>query len=270
MPDVKNAVRAFIKDNIIARKRKKLGLPDHKPGMHMVFTGNPGTGKTEVARLVAHIFKDLNILKEGHLVEVDRGGLIGEYVGWTEWKVKELIKDAKGGVLFIDEAYALADSYSGGFGDEAINALVKAMEDNREDLVVIAAGYTQEMQWFLKSNPGLQSRFPHHLEFKDYGAEELALIFEKFALDKEITLTDAAKTKLRQSLKQMPPEMKDKFGNARGCRNLFEKALKNQSERIFDRNLRALRHFTTFLPEDIDLGYQIQDKNIRYLSNKSK
>lgn len=267
MPKIKEQVKDFIKAHIISLKREKLGLPASKSNMHMVFTGNPGTGKTECARIIAGIFKNLGLVNKGHLVEVDRGDLIGEYVGWTEWKVKEKIKEAMGGVLFIDEAYALNNASSVDFGPEAIATLLKAMEDHRGDFVVIAAGYPEEMASFLKMNPGLKSRFAHNIHFEDYPASDLTLIFEKFCKDQQYILTGQAHEKIQAGFRQM--KALAKFDNARGVRNLFERTIKNQARRAYDANLKTQKEFMTIAPEDVDFGFLIHDQNITYFSGKA-
>lgn len=267
MPKIKEQVTDFIKSHIISLKREKLGLPAAKSNMHMVFTGNPGTGKTECARIIAGIFKNLGLVNNGHFVEVDRGDLIGEYIGWTEWKVKEKIKEAMGGVLFIDEAYALNNSSSNDFGHEAVATLLKAMEDHRGNFVVIAAGYPKEMESFLKMNPGLKSRFAHNIHFEDYAGPDLALIFEKFCNDQQYELTNQAREKLQAGFKQI--KNLAEFDNARGARNLFERTTKNQARRAYDANLKTQKEFMTIMPEDIDFGFLIKDMNLTYLSGRA-
>ena len=211
---------------------------------HCVFSGSPGTGKTTGARILARIYKDLGVIKKGHLVETDRSGLIGEYVGQTGPKTNNLIDSALGGVLFIDEAYALLDSKGGGYGDEAVATLLKRMEDDRDNLVVIVAGYRNEMKRFIDSNPGLQSRFTRYIDFPDYSGEDLYKIFMVRVKKYSYTLDAEAEQDLRQTLDHVVANkdairnimryfrgMKN-FGNGRYVRNLFEMCTTQQANRI--------------------------------------
>jgi len=219
----------FIK---IQQERQLKGLKTSHPSYHCVFTGNPGTGKTTVARIVAEIYKELGILKKGHLVETDRSGLVAEYVGLTAVKTNKIIDTALDGVLFIDEAYSLISESGNDYGKEAIATLLKRMEDNRDRLVVILAGYTTEMQQFIDSNPGLQSRFNRYIEFSDYSDEELYQIFELNLKQFDYTIAKDAIIPLQEYLTKIVVSKDKNFGNARFVRNLFEKTIERQANRL--------------------------------------
>ena len=215
----------------IQAMRVQQGLPNTNMSYHMVFTGNPGTGKTTVARIVAGIYKELGILKKGHLVETDRSGLIAEYVGQTAIKTNARIDEALDGVLFIDEAYTLVGGEND-YGAEAIATLLKRMEDDRDRLVVILAGYTNEIKGFINSNPGLQSRFNRYIQFDDYSADELLEIL-KFNLKKSRYKIKRDAFEWMHSFIRNKVVMKDeRFGNARFIRNAFEKIVQNQADRL--------------------------------------
>ena len=228
---VKKEVRNLIDLVKIHQLREKNGLPVTELSLHMVFSGSPGTGKTTIARLMARIFHSLGILSKGQLVEVDRAGLVAGYVGQTALKTKKAVEKALGGVLFIDEAYALNSSSGNDFGQEAIDTILKAMEDHRDDLVVIAAGYDELMDRFIHSNPGLESRFNRFLHFEDYSPEELLEIFKMRCGKGCYELEEDAAGLVRDFLREENRDP-ESFGNARGVRNVFERILVCQASRL--------------------------------------
>ena len=229
------------------------GMKVDRPAMHMVFTGNPGTAKTTVARLFARIMRENGLLSRGHLVEVGRGDLVGKYVGWTAQTVQKKFEQAEGGVLFIDEAYALVDDRSGSYGDEAINTIVQEMENYRDDMVVIFAGYPDRMEEFLQKNPGLRSRIAYHVPFADYSVEELCSIAALTARKKGLHLDDRAQEKLA-SVFEAARRQAD-FGNGRYVRNILEKAKMAQATRLLTKDYESLTQedITTLCAEDIEM-----------------
>ena len=212
------------------RKERQLKVPDMS--QHLVFSGNPGTGKTTVARIIGRIYHALGFLSKGHFVEVDRSGLVAGYVGQTAIKTQEVIDSAMGGVMFIDEAYSLAPKYKEDFGAEAIETILKSMEDHREDFVVIVAGYDELMESFINSNPGLKSRFNKFIHFPDYKGNELLDIFLKFLERNNYTIEMQALPILSRYFEQLYVSRDENFGNARDVRNIFEKVVANQANRI--------------------------------------
>ena len=228
---VKEEVHNLINMVQVYKLRREHGLPTTDMSLHMVFTGNPGTGKTTVARIMARIYHSLDILSKGQLVEVDRSGLVAGYVGQTAIKTSKVIEKAMGGVLFIDEAYALNGRSENDFGQEAIDTILKAMEDHRDDLVVIVAGYTELMDRFIHSNPGLESRFNRFLEFADYTTDELVAIFRMQCKKGCYTLDEGVENLVRDYIAEENADS-DSFGNARGVRNIFEHILVAQNNRL--------------------------------------
>ncbi|MEM8676502.1 MAG: AAA family ATPase [Cyanobacteria bacterium P01_G01_bin.67] len=217
----------------IQKKREEHGLPKSPLTLHLVFCGSPGTGKTTVARLIGKIYKELGVLKKGHCIETDRSGMVAEYIGQTAPKVEQLVESALDGVLFIDEAYALKPLDSPkDFGQEAIDTLLKRMEDYRNRLVVIVAGYPDEMNRFIESNPGLQSRFTRYLKFEDYTPEELLAIFEKMCEVNHYKINSQAQKALLGKFREFYTNRDSNFGNGRLVRNIFEKTIEKQATRL--------------------------------------
>ena len=202
--------------------------------LHMAFIGNPGTGKTTIARILGKVYKESGLLSKGHLVEVGRADLVGKYVGHTAVMVKEVFEKAKGGVLFIDEAYSLTNEDGGGFGQEAVETLLKLMEDNRDDIAVIVAGYPALMQEFLDANPGLRSRFPFVIHFPDYSGAELTEIFRCFCRENDILPSRSVMQAVRSHFEKEASKKARNYGNARAVRNYFEQMIMNQANRLVD------------------------------------
>ncbi len=242
-------LQAFVE---IQKRRTQEKLVAEPLVLHMIFRGNPGTGKTTVARLVGRLFKEMGVLQKGHVIECERADLVGEYIGHTAQKTREQLKKALGGVLFIDEAYSLARGGEKDFGKEAIDALVKAMEDNKDNLVLILAGYRQEMDWFLQSNPGLRSRFPIHIDFPDYTLDELLAIGKLMLKTRQYELTSEAEDALRFKL-QLLLSTHRYAGNARLVRNLVEKTVRKQAVRLFQKTSSSREELIQILPEDINM-----------------
>jgi len=249
LSDVKQLVYEIKALVEIQHRRTKEGLTNEPPVLHMIFKGNPGSGKTTVARILGNILKGLGVLSKGHLIEVERADLVGEYIGHTALKTREQVKRALGGILFVDEAYSLARGGNKDFGKESIDCLVKLMEDNRDDLVLILAGYRDEMDYFLRTNPGLRSRFPIQIDFPDYSLKQLLDIANVFLLERDYCLSAAAREELCLQLRLA--QSLQHSGNARLVRNLIERAIRRQALR-----LAGNRHLTRkelMLIEPIDL-----------------
>ena len=242
---------------------REKGMKEESPSMHMVFTGNPGTAKTTVARLFADIMKDNGILSTGKLVEVGRADLVGKFVGWTAPTVKAKFKDAKGGVLFIDEAYSLVDDRDGLYGDEAINTIVQEMENHRDEVIVIFAGYPDKMEHFLEKNPGLRSRIAFHVPFADYKVNELCDIAKMLADKKGIHFTEDAIERLKDNF-SIAIEQSD-FGNGRYVRNVIEKARMAQASRLLKMNMDDISRedILTFCAEDIEIPKKKKEAGVK-------
>ena len=250
---IKAEVKNLINIAAVYRMRREHDLPTADLSLHMVFSGNPGTGKTMIARFMARVYHSLGILSKGHLVEVDRSGLVAGYVGQTAIKTSKVLEKAKGGVLFIDEAYTLTAKEGNDFGYEAVDTVLKFMEDHRDDIVVIVAGYTDRMETFIDSNPGLQSRFNKYLLFDDYTAEEMLGIF-RMQCDKNCyTLTEEAERELAEYL-HMASEAAGEFGNARGVRNVFEKILGAQANRLAESTHITREDLMRITKEDVHIA----------------
>jgi SpoVK/Ycf46/Vps4 family AAA+-type ATPase len=232
LANVKAEIESLVRFLEINKAREKYDLKGAAMSLHMVFSGNPGTGKTTVARIVSRIFSALGVLENGHLVETDRLGLVGQYVGHTAKKTDDLVNQSLDGVLFVDEAYALVSGGENDFGREAIDTLVKRMEDFRERLIVIVAGYPDDMKRFIDTNPGLQSRFTIHLNFEDYTTPELVAIFKGFCEKNQYTLAVDAETALATRVSAELETAGRGFGNGRHMRNLFEKAIRKHAVRL--------------------------------------
>lgn len=252
MANIKEEVKTLTNFLKIQKIRSERGLAKTTVSLHAVFCGPPGTGKTTVARLMSRIYQGLGFLSKGHLVETDRTGMVAGYIGQTAKKVDDLVNSALDGVLFIDEAYALVPGESGrDFGQEAIDVLLKRMEDYRDRLVVIVAGYTDEMKTFIESNPGLESRFNRYFYFDHYKPEELVEIFTKMCAKSHFQPTPAAREKLQKLFDELYMNRDRTFGNARLARNLFEKTIERQANRLAVISSLSDELLTTLLPEDI-------------------
>jgi len=257
LESVKQEVRSLANFVKLQKQREAQGLKSAKVSYHLVFYGSPGTGKTTVARIVGRIYKDLGVLKKGHTVETDRAGLCGEYVGKTGPKTDTVIYKALDGVLFIDEAYSLVPEGGSGndYGQEAISTILKRMEDYRDRLVVIVAGYKDEMQRFIDSNPGLQSRFNRYIDFPDYSGMELTEIFKMYMKKNQYTLAPDAEEYLTEQFEYAVAHKDRNFGNARFARNVFEKSIQQQANRLAGQTNLDKSRLTELTVEDLQGGF---------------
>ena len=257
LESVKQEVRSLANFVKLQKQREAQGLKSAKVSYHLVFYGSPGTGKTTVARIVGRIYKDLGVLKKGHTVETDRAGLCGEYVGKTGPKTDTVISKALDGVLFIDEAYSLVPEGGAGndYGQEAISTILKRMEDYRDRLVVIVAGYKDEMQRFIDSNPGLQSRFNRYIDFPDYSSGELTDIFKMYMKKNQYTLAPDAEEYLKEQFEYAVAHKDRNFGNARFARNVFEKSIQQQANRLAGQTNLDKGRLSELTIEDLQGGF---------------
>lgn len=254
LESVKKEINSLIHTIAVNKKRKAMGFRVPDFSNHLVFYGNPGTGKTTVARIIAKLYKELGIISKGQLIETDRAGMVAGYVGQTALKTKEVIRTAIGGVLFIDEAYTLAPPESGNdFGQEAIDTLLKEMEDQRNNLVVIVAGYPELMTRFINSNPGLKSRFNKYILFSDYGPKELRDIFLSMCSKYQYSVDDSLKEKLDSLFETLYAHRNDNFANAREVRNIFERTLQKQADRLYSHKSLNSTELTLLKLEDFPI-----------------
>ncbi|CEG26888.1 stage V sporulation protein K [Bacillus sp. B-jedd] len=233
MEEMKRTIKEIYAWIYINKKREEAGLKAKKQALHMMFKGNPGTGKTTVARLIGKLFLKMEVLSKGHLIEAERADLVGEYIGHTAQKTRDLIKKALGGILFIDEAYSLGRGGEKDFGKEAIDTLVKHMEDKQHEFILILAGYSREMDYFLSLNPGLHSRFPLVIDFPDYKIDQLMEIADRMVKEREYSWSSEAEKKLRDHLiwiRSITPP--NGFSNGRYIRNIIEKSIRSQAMRL--------------------------------------
>lgn len=257
LESVKKEVRSLANFVKLQKQREAQGLKTAKVSYHLVFYGSPGTGKTTVARIVGRIYKDLGVLKKGHTVETDRAGLVAKYMGQTAQQTDTVVQKALDGVLFIDEAYSLVPEGGNGqdYGQEAIATILKRMEDYRDRLVVIIAGYKNEMQRFIDSNPGLQSRFNRYIDFPDYSPQELTDIFKMYMKKNQYTMDGDAEAYLKTRL-EIVVEKKDRnFGNARYARNVFEKSIQAQANRLAGRTGLTKEELSELTMDDLKEGF---------------
>lgn len=252
LDEVKKEIKTMINLLKVKKLREERGMKQPEMSLHMVFSGNPGTGKTTVARLLAKIYKCLKVLPKGHLVEVDRSGLVDGYVGQTAIKTKGVVESALGGVLFIDEAYTLTAGKDGkDFGQEAVDTILKMMEDNRDNLIVIVAGYTDLMKEFVDSNPGLRSRFNKYIFFNDYSGEQLYNIFLSMCKKQEYEPNEAGKKYAKEYLATKSDNRDENFANAREVRNYIERAIARQASRIVKLNEVSDKQLKTLTKSDL-------------------
>lgn len=268
LENVKQMVRELRAYAWVQKKRLQNQLPAENLVMHMVFQGNPGTGKTTVARIMGRLFKEMQILPKGHLVEAERADLVGEYVGHTAQRTREQVKKALGGVLFIDEAYSLARGGGKDFGREAIDVLVRAMENYRDQFALILAGYREEMDWFIRTNPGLQSRVASYLDFPDYDVLELVQIARQMLVGRQYLLEPEAEQQLERLLRRQVLNGTAQFGNARLVRNIIETAVRRQALRLVNRPRLSREDLMLLRAEDLPPMVEQEKGMARYRRDK--
>ncbi|MBS4189328.1 stage V sporulation protein K [Bacillus sp. FJAT-49705] len=252
MEEMKRMIKEIYAWIYVNKKRENAGLKAGKQALHMMFKGNPGTGKTTVARLIGKLFLKMNVLSKGHLIEAERADLVGEYIGHTAQKTRDLIKKAIGGILFIDEAYSLGRGGEKDFGKEAIDTLVKHMEDRHHEFILILAGYSREMDYFLTLNPGLHSRFPLVIDFPDYSVVQLMEIGDRMLKEREYTLSHEAEKKLRDHLLWIKTQLNPiSFSNGRYIRNVLEKSIRTQAMRLLMQNSYDRHELVTIRSNDL-------------------
>jgi stage V sporulation protein K len=252
MEEMKRMIKEIYAWIFVNKKREELGLKARKQALHMMFKGNPGTGKTTVARLIGKLFLKMNVLSKGHLIEAERADLVGEYIGHTAQKTRDLIKKAQGGILFIDEAYSLGRGGEKDFGKEAIDTLVKHMEDKQHEFILILAGYSREMDYFLTLNPGLHSRFPLVIDFPNYTIDQLMEIASRMLDEREYSLSHEAEKKLKDHLIWVKAVLSpNSFSNGRYVRNIIEKSIRAQAMRLLLQNSFDKHELMTLRSNDL-------------------
>lgn len=252
MEEMKRMIKEIYAWIFVNKKREEVGMKARKQALHMMFKGNPGTGKTTVARLIGKLFLKMNVLSKGHLIEAERADLVGEYIGHTAQKTRDLIKKAQGGILFIDEAYSLGRGGEKDFGKEAIDTLVKHMEDKQHEFILILAGYSREMDHFLTLNPGLHSRFPLVIDFPNYTIDQLMEIASRMLDEREYTLSHEAEKKLKDHLIWVKAVLNpNSFSNGRYVRNIIEKSIRAQAMRLLLQNSFDKHELLTLRSNDL-------------------
>lgn len=255
MDEMKRMIKEIYAWIYVNKKREEIGLKAGRQALHMMFKGNPGTGKTTVARLIGKLFHKMNVLSKGHLIEAERADLVGEYIGHTAQKTRDLVKKALGGILFIDEAYSLGRGGEKDFGKEAIDTLVKHMEDKQHEFILILAGYSREMEYFLSLNPGLHSRFPLVIDFPDYSIDQLMDIGRRMLDEKEYNLSHEGEKKLREHLAWVKSSAgPTSFSNGRYVRNIIEKSIRAQAMRLLLQNQYDRHELMTLRSNDLILN----------------
>jgi stage V sporulation protein K len=252
MEEMKRMIKEIYAWIFVNKKREEVGMKARKQALHMMFKGNPGTGKTTVARLIGKLFLKMNVLSKGHLIEAERADLVGEYIGHTAQKTRDLIKKAQGGILFIDEAYSLGRGGEKDFGKEAIDTLVKHMEDKQHEFILILAGYSREMEYFLTLNPGLHSRFPLVIDFPNYTIDQLMEISSRMLEEREYTLSHEAEKKIKDHLIWVKSVLSpNSFSNGRYVRNIIEKSIRAQAMRLLLQNSFDKHELMTLRSNDL-------------------